>query len=116
VTYEQAAAIPERQRTSAQQKVVAEWEWEHAKTAQPEAQPQQVPVTHDPVLFESYERLLVAIAHLENLAGPYDPKVAQHEDYITYTQFKALSAKDREQTNHWVNHYFNEIGLTWTVT
>jgi hypothetical protein len=120
MTYEDAVKIPERQRTAAQQKIVAEWEWAHPHTA--EAQPVQVPVqvfanaSNQPVLFAAYERFLAALAHIECAAGPYDPKVAQHDDYVTFIQFVAMPAKDRDELIHFTNLYFqNHPDLSWTV-
>jgi hypothetical protein len=118
--YEGAVKIPERQRTSAQQRIVAEWEWEHAQRPV-QVKPVQVPAqvanaANQPVLFEAYERFLAAMAHMEGVAGPYDPKVAQLEDYIHFVKFVAMPAKDRDYLKHVTDVYFrNHPDLSWTV-
>ena len=114
MTYEEAIAIPEARRTSAQQRIVAEYEYMMAGRSAPQA-PAIAVNAEDPALFESYERFLVALAHMEDAAGPYDPKVAKHEDYMHFVTFKALPAEKRDRVNHWVDLYFKEIGLSWTV-
>jgi hypothetical protein len=121
MTYDEAVKIPERKRTSAQQRIVAEWEWEHAQKAAQQSEQAIVQTivnstVHDPALFEAYERFLVALAHIECAAGPYDPKVAQRDDHITYVQFRALPAKDRDYLTHVTDVYFqNHPDLSWSV-
>jgi hypothetical protein len=66
--------------------------------------------------FESYERFLAAIAHIECAAGPYDPKVARRDDYVHFVQFLAMPAKDRDDLIHFTNLYFkNNPDLSWSV-
>jgi len=115
VTYEEAVAIPEARRTSAQQRIVVEHEYAMARRPVQAQAPAIAVNAEDPALFESYERFLVALAHMEDAAGPYDPKVAKHEDYMHFVTFKALPAEKRDRVNHWVDLYFKEIGLSWTV-
>jgi hypothetical protein len=120
MTYDEAVKIPERKRTSAQQRIVAEWEWEHAQKAAQQSEQAIVQTivnstVHDPALFEAYERFLVALAHIECAGGPYDPKVAQRDDYVHFMQFKAMPAKDREELIHFTNLYFENNNLTWSV-
>jgi hypothetical protein len=123
MTYEDAVKIPEARRTSAQQRIVAEWEWEQAQQAAQQSEQavvqtivKSVPNQDFLEFHESYERYLAAIAHLAGAAGPYDPRVAQRDDHILYVQFRAMPAKDRDYLTHVTDVYFqNHPDLSWSV-
>lgn len=102
--------IPEANRSSAEQRKVVEWEWAQ------ERRPVQTPheFLNDVSIFEAWERFLVATAHLEGYAGPYDPQVAKHAGYMTFLQFQLLSAAVRHDVIRFTDIYFdNNPELVW---
>jgi hypothetical protein len=117
-TIEEALEIPEARRTSEQQRLVAEYEFERAKAAanapaiaartaaQAEATRQR-----RSMLWDQRERFLVSLAHSLGATRINDPRVVNHESFITWEQWQASSGEAREATNQAVDSYCVSNGL-----
>ncbi len=117
-TIEEALGIPEARRTSEQQRLVAEYEFERAKAAanapaiaartaaQAEATRQR-----RSMLWDQRERFLVSLAHSLGATRINDPRVVNHESFVTWEQWQAGSDEAREATNQAVDSYFLSYGL-----
>jgi hypothetical protein len=116
--YEDVIRIPERDRTSAQDRIVAEHEFAVRK-AQAE-RVNQAPILAARVqanraiksaMWDARERFLTALAHLVGAQTISDPRVETHESYQTWEQWQGLSDEVREETNRWTDVYFANHGL-----
>jgi hypothetical protein len=123
-TYEVVVRIPESQRTSAQQRLVAEREIADttqapirqrraAEDAREQAAQAQADRTARRAMFESHERFLTALAHIECVPSINHPNVLAREDYVSFGQWQFLSDEVRAETNKWVDIYFQNNGLRW---
>jgi hypothetical protein len=117
-TYEDVIRIPESHRSSAQQRIVVEHE--NAERNAQRTATKQAPINAARVqanraikasMFESHERFLTALAHITLATYITDPRVIQHESYVSWPQWQAMSDEDREKTNHWVGIYWANNGL-----
>jgi hypothetical protein len=117
-TYEQVLLIPERDRTSAQDRIVVEHEYA-VRNAQA-AQAKQAPMIAaraeanravKGAMWDQRERFLTALAHLVGAQRIGDLRVEAHESFQTWESWQALSDEDRAETNRWTNVYFTNHGL-----
>jgi len=117
-TYEDVIRIPERQRTSAQDRIVVEHEYA-VRNAQA-ARVKQAPVLAaraeanravKGAMWEARERFLTALAHLVGAQRIGDPRVEAHESFQAWESWQALSDEDRAETSRWTDVYFANHGL-----
>jgi hypothetical protein len=118
LTFEDVIRIPERQRSAAQQRIVAEYENAERSAQQRAAKEAPVIAAREQAnravkasLFESHERLLVALAHICVANSIDDARVRQHENFLSWEQWVALSDEDRAATNHWIDLYWSNNQL-----
>lgn len=120
--YEDVIIVPENQRTAEQQRLVAEREINditqapiRQRRAAEDARVQADRVAADRAakrsMFESHERFLTALAHIECVPTITHPNVLAREDYVTWGQWQSLSDEVRAETNKWVGMYFANNNL-----
>jgi hypothetical protein len=63
-------------------------------------------------MFESHERFLTALAHIENVPTINHPNVLNHDDYVSWEQWQSLSDEVRAETSKWVDQYFANTNLS----
>ena len=111
--YEDVIRIPERQRTSAQDRIIVEHEYAQRNVAK------QAPIiaarnrAAKSSLWTQRERLLIAIAHNNGARTVNDPRVLNDSDFQTWEAWQAASDEDREKANHVVDLYFANHGLVF---
>jgi hypothetical protein len=120
LTYEDILLVPERQRTSAQDRIVVEHDFAVRKAQQERVK--QAPVLAaraeanravKGAMWDQRERFLTALAHIDNAQFVNDPRVTQHEDYQTWESWQELSDEQRAETNRWVDTYFANHDLRY---
>jgi hypothetical protein len=118
LTFEDVIRIPERQRSAAQQRIVAEYENAERSAQQRAAKEAPVIAAREQAnravkasLFESHERFLVALAHICVANSIDDARVREHENFLSWEQWVALSDEDRAATNHWIDLYWSNNQL-----
>jgi hypothetical protein len=122
-TYETVIRVPEGQRTAEQQRLVAQQEITtivqapvKQRRAEDNAREQAARVAADRAarrsMFESHERFLTALAHIENVPTITHPNVLNHDDYVSWEQWQALSDEVRAETSKWVDQYFANTNLS----
>jgi hypothetical protein len=123
-TYETVIRVPEGQRTAEQQRLVAQHEIDNIvqapikqRRAEDNAREQAARLAAERAarrsMFESHERFLTALAHIENVPTITHPNVLKREDYVSLEQWQFLSDEVRAETNKWVNQYFQNQNLRW---
>jgi hypothetical protein len=117
-TYEDVLRIPERDRTSAQDRIVLEHEFalrnaekERAKNAPILAARAAVERKQNVVMWDQRESYLMALAHEVGAQFVNDHRVLQHEDFLTFEQWVELSEENRELRNRNVAQYFANHGI-----
>jgi hypothetical protein len=117
-TYEDVMRIPERNRTSDQDRIVLEHEFavrkaeaDRAKNAPIIAARAEVTRQHKSKMWDARERFLLSIAHAVGARFVNDPRVLQHESFITWEDWTALSDEARDNTNQLVDLYFAKYAV-----
>jgi hypothetical protein len=118
-TYEEIISrIPERERTSAQDRIVAEHEFavrkaqaERVKQAPVIAARAEANRAVKAAVWTGHERLLLAIAKTVGASSIDDPRVRQHSDYQTFEQWQEVPEEDRAKANQVVDNCLASYGI-----
>jgi hypothetical protein len=119
-TLEDVLAIPESQRTSAQDRIIVEHEF--AERNSQRAAVKQAPINAAraeankairSALWEQRERYLVSLAHSLQAATIADPRVLNDASYFTWEQWLAADDEDRDKIIAMTNAYFENNNLSY---
>jgi hypothetical protein len=112
-TYEQAIRVPEAQRTSAQDRLIAEHEF--AQRNQQRAAVRQAPIdrANKAVMWRQHDRYLVSLAHSIGARTITAPEVLNDDAYISWEKWQSGDEGQRYSISAQVDSYFEANGLTY---
>jgi hypothetical protein len=112
-TYEEAIRVPEAQRTSAQDRLIAEHEF--AQRNQQRAAVKQAPLdkANKAVMWKQWDRYVISLAHSLGQRTVTAPAVLNDEAYLSWEQWQAGTEESRYKISADVDAYFENNSLTY---